>query len=81
MRQRFVPGADQRTSVPGAADIAATCFCAANTRPGIEQTSANAADRKHQQDITDKLRNVVPTINPISGLAIALIISRFINRS
>jgi hypothetical protein len=48
MRQRFVPGADQRTSVPGAAETVAPCPCAAKAGQGIEQTSANAAGRKYQ---------------------------------
>ena len=46
MRQRFVPGADQRTSVPGAAEIVAPCPCAAKAEQGIEQTTTYTPSRK-----------------------------------
>src|ERR1700738_1253760 len=53
MPQRSVPGIDQRTSVPGAAEtvgpetVVARCRGAAAAGYGSEQTSANAAVRTY----------------------------------
>jgi hypothetical protein len=79
MRQRFVPGADQRTSVPGAAETVAPCPCAANAGQGIEQVSTNAIGSTHQREITEQLRKTIPPVDPISCLAVVHFISRTFN--
>jgi hypothetical protein len=76
IRQRFVPGADQRTIVPGAAETVTPCLCAATTGQGIEQVSTNATGSKHQRDITALLRKTIPPVEPISCLAVVQFISR-----
>jgi len=79
MRQRFVPGADQRTSVPGAAETVAPCPCAANAGQGIKQVSTNATGSTHMREITAQLRKTIPPVDPISCLAVVHFISRTFN--
>jgi hypothetical protein len=79
MRQRFVPGADQRTSVPGAAETVAPCSCAANAGQGIEEVSNNATGNKHQRDTTTILLKAIPLVDPRYCLAIVHLISRTVN--
>src|SRR5271167_840035 len=52
MLQRFAPGAAQRTSVPGAAEIVTPCPCAAKAVGTIEQTNAAAPSRRRRRRMT-----------------------------